>query len=60
MKFYGLPWTFPGWVGSGIFNPFYNRTKPIKYILNWIEGAKEQHGLDITYIGVMILLFNAC
>ena len=56
IKFYGLPWTFPGWVGSGVFDPFHNRTKILKYITNWIEGAKTHHDLDISYIGVSELL----
>jgi galactosylceramidase len=52
IKFYGLPWTFPGWVGAGKFDPFANRTATVRYIMNWIDGAWRQHGLKINYIGV--------
>lgn len=52
MQYYGLPWTFPGWLGGGQFSPYYNRTKLVTYIINWIHGAKVNYGLDINYIGV--------
>jgi len=52
IKLYGLPWTFPGWVGGGVFDPFYNRTATVRYIMNWINGAWQFHGLKINYIGV--------
>lgn len=52
MRFYGLPWNFPGWIGQGTFSPYTNRTKLVEYIMNWIQGAKDVHGLDIDYIGV--------
>ena len=52
IKFYGLPWTFPGWLGGGNFTPYYNRTKLVTYIMNWIHGAKQYYDIDIDYIGV--------
>lgn len=55
VKFYGLPWTFPGWVGGGVFNPFINRTATVRYILNWINGAWNEHQLRISYIGVSLV-----
>ena len=59
IKLYGLPWTFPGWIGGGVFNPFINRTATVRYIMNWIQGAWQQHGLTIDYIGVCCL-FAVC
>jgi hypothetical protein len=52
IKLYGLPWTFPGWVGGGVLNPFINRTATVEYTMNWIKGALLNHGLKINYIGV--------
>ena len=52
IKLYGLPWVFPGWLGGDDFNPFHNRTNMVTYIMNWIKGAQEVHGLSIDYIGV--------
>eukprot|EP01064_Diplonema_japonicum_P018636 TRINITY_DN27337_c0_g1_i1.p1 TRINITY_DN27337_c0_g1~~TRINITY_DN27337_c0_g1_i1.p1 ORF type:complete len:826 (+),score=211.85 TRINITY_DN27337_c0_g1_i1:46-2523(+) len=58
IKLYGLPWAFPGWVGndpatgapSG--SPFTYPNQTSHYILEWLKGAKQAHGLDIDYIGV--------
>jgi len=55
IKLYGLPWTFPGWIGGGVFNPFINRTATVRYIINWIQGAWQHHGLSIDYIGVSVV-----
>jgi hypothetical protein len=52
IKLYGLPWTFPGWVGGGVLNPFINRTATVEYTMNWITGALKNHGLRMNYIGV--------
>jgi len=52
LKLYGLPWTFPGWVGGGVYDPFHNRSATVRYIINWINGAWKFHGLKIDYIGV--------
>ena len=52
IKLYGLPWVWPGWLGGGKFNPYSNITNTVKYITNWITGAKNSHNLTINYIGV--------
>ena len=52
IKLYGLPWVWPGWLGGGKFNPYSNITNTVKYITNWITGAKKTHNLTIDYIGV--------
>ena len=48
--FYGLPWAWPAWVGSrgGMWK---NLSLPVEYIVDWVRGAKEHHGLDIAWIG---------
>ncbi len=52
IKLYGLPWTWPGWLGDKEFNPYSNITNTVRYITNWITGAKEVHNLTIDYIGI--------
>ncbi|XP_077992029.1 galactocerebrosidase-like [Glandiceps talaboti] len=52
IKLYGLPWSFPGWLGNGTTSPYKNPQVTAKYILNWIKGAKKYHDLDIDYIGI--------
>eukprot|EP01064_Diplonema_japonicum_P022994 TRINITY_DN3336_c1_g1_i1.p1 TRINITY_DN3336_c1_g1~~TRINITY_DN3336_c1_g1_i1.p1 ORF type:complete len:825 (+),score=228.69 TRINITY_DN3336_c1_g1_i1:51-2477(+) len=58
IKLYGLPWAFPGWVGNdpttGVpsGSPFTYPNQTSNYILQWIKGAKNTHGLDIDYIGI--------
>ena len=51
MVFYGLPWAWPAWVGAGKGSPWKNLTLPVTYIVDWVRGAKERHGLDIAWIG---------
>jgi len=54
IKTYGLPWAYPGWVGgpeqSG--SPFKHPELTSKYILKWLEGARDVYGIDIDYIGI--------
>lgn len=54
IKTYGLPWAYPGWVGgpeqSG--SPFTHPELTSKYILNWLQGAREVYGVEIDYMGV--------
>ena len=52
IKLYGLPWVFPGWLGGGQFNPYYNRTYLVNYFLNWVKGADKVHQLKIDYLGI--------
>ncbi|BFY98227.1 hypothetical protein BsWGS_01267 [Bradybaena similaris] len=52
IQLYGLPWAFPGWLGGGTQNPYYDRQKLATYIYKWILGAKVYHNLTIDYIGI--------
>ncbi|CAG5123059.1 unnamed protein product [Candidula unifasciata] len=52
IQLYGLPWAFPGWLGHGTQNPYYDRQKLANYIYKWIWGAKVYHNLTIDYIGI--------
>ena len=46
IKFYGLSWGAPGWIGGG---HFYSQDM-IDYLMSWL-GCAKQHGLTISYIG---------
>lgn len=48
----GLPWAFPGWVGNGSNWPYHFPHITARYVVSWVIGAKQYHGLDIDYIGV--------
>jgi len=54
MQLYGLPWVFPGWLRQGgpAWTPYANRTKLVNYIISWLDGARDTHGLIVDYIGV--------
>lgn len=43
-----LAWGAPGWLGNG---QFYS-DDTIDYIIGFIEGARDHHGLDIDCVGV--------
>ncbi|XP_078480518.1 galactocerebrosidase [Lampetra planeri] len=47
-----LPWAFPGWVGHGKNWPYDLPDVTVMYVVNWILGAKQFHGLDIDYVGI--------
>ncbi|XP_076075619.1 galactocerebrosidase-like isoform X2 [Mytilus galloprovincialis] len=49
---YGLPWGWPGWIGNGTHNPYYNVNTTAVYIIKWIQGAKKYHDLDINFVGI--------
>ncbi|XP_052070764.1 galactocerebrosidase-like isoform X5 [Mytilus californianus] len=49
---YGLPWGWPGWIGNGTHNPYYNVSTTAVYIIKWIQGAKKYHDLDINFVGI--------
>ena len=44
IKFYGLAWGAPGWVGT-----FYSQAT-INYLISWL-GCAASHGLTISYLG---------
>ena len=49
---WGLPWAFPGWVDSSAKNnPYSNVTKTAQYVVDWIDGARREHGLEIAMVG---------
>ncbi|XP_066550276.1 galactocerebrosidase isoform X2 [Amia ocellicauda] len=48
----GLPWAFPGWVGSGKNWPYDFPDITAYYVVSWIIGAKQYHDLDINYVGI--------
>lgn len=58
IKLYGLPWAYPGWVGTdpatGIpsGSPFAFPKQTSRYIMEWVKGAKSEYDLDIDYIGI--------
>jgi len=52
VKLYGLSWAFPGWIGNGTKNPFQNPSILANYTTQWLQGARDVHGLEIDYIGI--------
>ena len=52
VKLYALPWEWPAWVGEGTGDPYHNMSKPLRYVISWLRGAKEVHGLAFDYMGV--------
>jgi hypothetical protein len=46
IKFYGLAWGAPGWVGNGTIYS----TDMINYLISWL-GCAKQNGLTISYLG---------
>jgi len=45
IKFYGLAWGAPGWIGSSFFS-----TNTINYLVSWL-GCAKSHSLTISYLG---------
>lgn len=43
-----LPWGAPGWIGNG---DYYSQDMA-DYMVKFIQGAKERHGLVIDYVGI--------
>jgi hypothetical protein len=43
-----LPWGAPGWIGNG---KYYSQDMA-NYIVKFIQGAKNHHGLDVEYVGI--------
>lgn len=52
IKLYGLPWSFPGWLGDTRGQPYRNVSATAMYVINWILGAKKHYNLTIDYIGI--------
>lgn len=58
---YGLPWAFPGWLDpkststvkadANQFMGESNLTQIAEYVVEWVKGAKDHHGLHIDYVG---------
>jgi galactosylceramidase len=57
IKLYGLPWGWAGWLDPNATatrpaqSAFFNPAVTANYTLQWLLGAKREHGLDIDYIG---------
>lgn len=51
IKLYGLPWSWPGWVGGGGGSPWHNLSLPVGYIVDWVRGCAERHNLTIDWVG---------
>ena len=54
IKIYGLPWGFPGWIGGDTGSPYTNPDVTANYIVKWVKGAKDVHGIGVDYIGVCV------
>lgn len=52
IKLYGLAWAFPGWVGGRTNEPFDYPELTVRYLVEWVKGAKTEHGLKIDYLGI--------
>jgi galactosylceramidase len=52
IKLYGLPWTFPGWLGNGSGSPYKYPNETANYILKWLVGAHKYYNVVIDYIGI--------
>lgn len=54
IKTYALPWAYPGWVGGPeqSSSPFKYPELTSKYILKWLEGARNVYGIEIDYVGI--------
>ena len=51
IKLYGLPWSFPGWLGNGTQNPYINPNITTDYMIKWVQGMKKHYNLTIDYLG---------
>jgi len=49
ITFSALEWGVPGWVGGGDYFSADN----LDYIVSFLKGAKEKHGLTIDYVGTV-------
>lgn len=46
IKLIALAWNFPAWVGAA------NSQDAANYLVSFLEGAKQHHGLDFDYVGI--------
>ena len=49
---YGLPLSFPAWVGNGTKSPYDDVGATSEYVSKWCMGAKTAWNLTIDYIGL--------
>jgi galactosylceramidase len=49
---YGLPLSFPAWVGNGTASPYSDVQATASYVRKWCAGAKSVWNLTIDYIGL--------
>src|SRR5439155_20043555 len=47
IRFIGLAWGAPGWIGNGTFWS----TDMTNYVVNWLNCAKNSHGVTVDYLG---------
>jgi len=47
IKFIGLAWGAPGWIGNGTFWS----ADMMNYDIRWLDCAKNSHGLTVDYLG---------
>jgi galactosylceramidase len=49
---WGLPWAFPGWLdATNKNNPYSNVSATAEYVVDWVDGARREHGLHIAMVG---------
>ena len=46
IKLIALAWNFPAWVGAA------NSQATADYLVSFLEGARDHHGLDFDYVGI--------
>lgn len=46
IKLIALAWNFPSWVGAA------NSQATADYLISFLEGARQHHGLDFDYVGI--------
>ena len=52
IELWGLPWAFPGWIdATQSNNPYSNVSRTAEYVVEWVRGAKSEHGLEINMVG---------
>jgi len=49
---YGLPLSWPAWVGNGAASPFADVALPARYVTKWCSGAKRVWNVSVDYIGL--------
>ena len=49
---YGLPLSWPAWVGNGAASPFADVALPARYVTKWCTGAKRVWNVSVDYIGL--------